>query len=540
MLKTIQRFLTILLLLAGAGYLLYQGFWYMRSQDLMPQGMGIAGIDVSGLNREEAAAEVEAQYLQPFFVIHREERIPVNPEDVGFVLDIDGMLEKAEAYRAEQELWRGYVEFLLNRPLAAAQIELRASHDREALAQQLQMIADFLDEPARSPQLSGISAAYEPGKVGFVTDVAASLPEAEAVLYRPMERDVELVIVEQAAPELSMELLKENIERQLQNFDGVASVYVLDLETGEELDINADVVISGLSILKIGIFLETYRILNNPPNEYVQALLEETAVRSSNFDANLLLHVIAQQDNTYLGAELLTDSFKRLGLVNTFMAIPYDAPVVSTRPSTYSTPANSRPDLLTVPDPARQTTAEEMGTLLSMIYYCSQGGGALMAIYDGEITPQECQALIDLMVENTEGNLIRFGVPEDVPVSHKHGWDSVTHGDAGIVLSPGRDYVLVYYLHDPVGDFLVSDFSFPILWEISRSVYNYFNYKNPNTEISQDRAEREAIARAAAEAAAAEAAAAAEGEGEGEETAVPVTPESEENPAPGDDSTQDN
>ena len=494
----------------------------MRSRELMPTGMGIAGVDVSGLTRDEAAAEVTAQYLAPFVVVHRSESVPVNPEDIGFVIDIDGMLQKSDEYRAQQELWRGYLEFLLNRPLQPTQIELRASHDREALTAQLQMIADILDEPARSPQFSNIGEGYDPGEVGFVTDVAASLTEVESVLYRPVDREVELVIVEQEAPELTMNSLKENIERQLQNFNGVGSVFVVDLETGEELSINADLAISGLSILKIGIFLETYRVLSNPPNEYVAALLEETAVRSSNFDANLLLHVIAQQDNTYLGAEMLTESFKRIGLVNTFMAIPYDAPVVSTRPSTFTTPANSRPDLITVPDPARQTTAEEMGTMLSMIYYCSQGSGALMAIYDGALTAQDCQAIIDLMVNNVEGNLIRFGVPEDVPVSHKHGWDSVTHGDAGIVLSPGRDYVLVYYLHDPVGDFLVSDYSFPILWEISRSVYNYFNLENPNTEPSQQRAEREALARAAAEAEAAAIEAAEEAVGE--ETAVPETP----------------
>ena len=538
MLKTIQRFLTIMLLLSGALYLLYQGFLYRRSRELMPPGMGIAGVDVSGLNREEAAAEINAHYLAPFFVIHREERIPVNPVDVGFVIDIDGMLDKAEAYKAEEEPWRGFIEFLLNRPLETTQIELRATYDREALTEQLQMIADFLDEPARAPQFSGLVDAYEPGKVGFVTDVAASLPEAEAALYHPVNRDVKLVIVEQEAPEISMDVLKDNIERQLQNFNGVGSVYVFDLETGEEMSINADVPISGLSILKIGIFLETYRVLDNPPNEYVQNLLEETAVRSSNFDANLLLHVIAGQDNTYLGAELLTESFRRLGLVNTFMAIPYDAPVVSTRPSTYSTPANSQPNLITVPDPTRQTTAEEMGTLLSMIYYCSQGGGALMAAYQGDVTQQECQAIIDLMVKNTEGNLIRFGVPEEVPVSHKHGWDDVTHGDAGIVLSPGRDYVLVYYLHDPVGDFLVSEYSFPILWEISRTVYNYFNYEHPNTESPQHRAEREAAARAAAEAEAT--AAAATEEAVGEETAVPAAPQSGETPYPVEDVTQGN
>ncbi|MCA9921404.1 MAG: serine hydrolase [Anaerolineales bacterium] len=506
----------------------------MRARELMPPGMGIAGVDVSGLNREAAAARVTEQYFSPIYLIHKTESVPINPADVGFTIDIDGMMEKAETYKAEQDVWRGFVEFLLDRPLAAAQIELRATHDRDTLMQQVQTVADILDEPAVSPQFASISDSYEAGQVGFVTDVAASLPDIEAALYRPVEREAELVVVEQEATALSMDLLKENIERQLQGFDGIGSVFVLDLETGEEIGINADMAISGLSILKIGIFLETYRVLDGPPNEYVQNLLHETAVRSSNFDANLLLHVIAGADNTYLGAELLTKSFEQLGLVNTFMAIPYDAPVVASRPSTFMTPANSRPDLITIPDPARQTTAEDMGTLLSMIYYCSKGGGALMAIHPGEITQQECQAIIDLMVENVEGNLIRFGVPEDVPVSHKHGWDSVTHGDAGIVLSPGRDYVIVYYLHQPQSDFLVSEYSFPILWDISRAAYNYFNYEHPNTELPQDRAEREAAARAAAEAAAEEAAAE---EGEGVETAVPDSNTDEQSPT---DATQGN
>ena len=125
-----------------------------------------------------------------------------------------------------------------------------------------------------------------------------------------------------------------------------------------------------------------------------------------------------------------------------------------------------------------QSTAEEIGTLLAMIYHCSKGGGALLAVYPGEITPDECQAIIDLMVLNEEGNLIRFGVPDDTPVSHKHGWAQATHADAGIVLSPGGDFVIVEYLYQP-GPWLVADESFPILREIARAAYNYFNMDEP-------------------------------------------------------------
>jgi hypothetical protein len=82
------------------------------------------------------------------------------------------------------------------------------------------------------------------------------------------------------------------------------------------------------------------------------------------------------------------------------------------------------------------------------------------------------------MVLNEEGNLIRYGVPEGTPVSHKHGWARATHADAGIVFSPGGSYVIVEYLDQP-GDWLLADISFPILREIARAVYNYFNMDEP-------------------------------------------------------------
>jgi beta-lactamase class A len=178
---------------------------------------------------------------------------------------------------------------------------------------------------------------------------------------------------------------------------------------------------------------------------------------------------------------------RRLGLVNTFIAVPFDATAPAHRQTTYSTPANTSNNVSADLDPSRQTTAEEIGTLLSMIYQCSKGGGALLAVYPDELTPAECQAIIDLMVLNEEGNLIRYGVPDGVPVSHKHGWAQATHGDAGIVYTPGGDFVIVEYLSQP-GDWLIADISFPILREIARATYNYFNLDDPYLgDVNADR-----------------------------------------------------
>ena len=285
-------------------------------------------------------------------------------------------------------------------------------------------------------------------------------------------------MLDEDARPFDMTLLEETINSEVQAFDGLSSLYILNLETGEEMGVNEDVAISGLSVVKIAILLETFRAIDSEPNSDQAKLLDETGINSGNYSANLLLDIVAGQDNAYLGVDILTESMQRLGLENTFIVTPYEEP---DRPGkgTMSTPANQRQDIYTNPDPTMQTTAEDMGALLSMIYYCAEGGGTLLALYPEQLTPAECQATLDILSQNVEGNLIRFGVPEGVTVAHKHGWAGNTHGDAGIVFSPAADYVIVEYLSQPDSDWLVHDISFPILREISRAVYNYFNVEAP-------------------------------------------------------------
>ncbi|MCB9431471.1 MAG: hypothetical protein H6668_05735 [Ardenticatenaceae bacterium] len=57
----------------------------------------------------------------------------------------------------------------------------------------------------------------------------------------------------------------------------------------------------------------------------------------------------------------------------------------------------------------------------------------------------------------------------------------------------------------PGSDWLSSEISFPIIREVSRAVYNYFNYDDPYTK-EESEARIKATAQAAAEAAAAAAA----------------------------------
>jgi beta-lactamase class A len=117
--------------------------------------------------------------------------------------------------------------------------------------------------------------------------------------------------------------------------------------------------------------------------------------------------------------------------------------------------------------------------LLEDIYQCAQNGnGTLSAVFPGEITQTECQAMISLLVNNKLPSLLTAGVPEGTQIAHKHGWVSTngiinTIGDAGVIYTPGGNYVLVAFLHHP--DQLVWEPSSKLIADLSRAVYNYYN-----------------------------------------------------------------
>jgi hypothetical protein len=163
-----------------------------------------------------------------------------------------------------------------------------------------------------------------------------------------------------------------------------------------------------------------------------------------------------------------------LGLESTFLAGFFHplAPLLWQ----YETPGNTRPDVDTEPDAYNQTTVTEIGLLLSDVYGCANGGGNLLAAFPGEIKPEECQHILDLLAQNQIGILIEAGVPEGTRVAHKHGWtdsplDSI--GDAGVVYSPGGDYAVSLFLWNSP-DMLFIPTS-ELISDLSRAVYNYFN-----------------------------------------------------------------
>ena len=106
------------------------------------------------------------------------------------------------------------------------------------------------------------------------------------------------------------------------------------------------------------------------------------------------------------------------------------------------------------------------------------GGGTLVTEFPDEITQVECQTMITLLTGNKLGLLIEAGVPEGTRVAHKHGWVSIagimnTLGDAGIVYTPGGNYVLVVFLYQPIQ--LIWEPASTLVADLASAVYNYYN-----------------------------------------------------------------
>ncbi|MFZ0544730.1 MAG: serine hydrolase [Candidatus Promineifilaceae bacterium] len=460
-------------------FLLFKLYQYGNFRRFYPAGLEIGGVPVGGLTRDEAAERLNERYLQaPVIVYHGSEAVELSPTDAEFALDLETMLGQADYQRQQQDFWAGFWGYLWDKPVEVEQVELHATHNPNALLDALETVSSVYDKPSLPPQPVPTTLSFQYGESGIETDMDASLPDIEAAFYRATDREAHMVLKPTTAPRPEVNLLARLIVNYLEDFDGIASIFIMDLQNGEEISVNADVAMSGMSIVKVPIVLEVFRALDNPLTAEQTKLISETLViQSDDESANQLLDIVAGQDDPYLGSNIVTESMQRLGLMNTFIAVPYNE---QPRPGniTYETPANSREDLIADPDPSMQTTAEDMGTLLSYIYQCAEfNGGALIAAYDGEVTQEECQQILDFMELNHIGSLIEEGVPTSVAVAHKHGWIGDTHGDAGVVFSPGGDYVLVTYMFKP--EWLEWEISSPLLAGISRATYNYFNFDDP-------------------------------------------------------------
>ena len=468
---------------------------YSHQRSNYPFGMTMGGVPVGGLNSQDAAQKVLQRYSLPIEIHYNEAIIQLDPGLVGFEVNIDSMLAAADLQRTNSSFWVGFWNFLWNKSSSSVDIPLVSTVSEDRLKTYLQSeIASRYDRLSTTAQPIPGTLDFKPGLPGQVLNIERSAIIISDALRSPSNRTV--IISSQSTisirpPMLNLQLLIKQIIDE-NSFDGTIGVFILNLQTGEELhfgyqadqivSVKPDIAFTASSTIKIPIMVSVFKKFNGVLNENASTLMMEMLKLSENPAADSLMSLLDKD----LGPVRVTDDLNSLGLENTFIAGYFYNNAPNLLPY-HSTPANLRSDVITNPDWYSQTSPSDMGMLLEDIYQCSEtGGGSLVATFPGQITKQSCQQMILYLKEDKIGLLIEAGVPDGTSVAHKHGWvldpaTGVYHdiSDAAIVYTPGGNYILTIYSYHPV----------QIIWEypvtrlgaarmfadISRVVYNYFN-----------------------------------------------------------------
>lgn len=263
------------------------------------------------------------------------------------------------------------------------------------------------------------------------------------------------------------------------------ALFIMDLQTREAITFGNQFAFSGTSIAKIGILARLYASLNEAPDARIATDIANTMICSENMATNRLLSIIGDGDE-FLGAERVTDLFRRLGLENSFLTSPFitdpNNPPIPPRP--IGIPVTNVDQRKANPDLSNQITVEDMGWLLAEIYDCAYNeSGRLMEAYPGLYESRECRQMLHVMSSNNVDALLRAGVPEEIRVAHKHGWIFDTHGNAALFFTPGGDYIITMMLHQP--SWLIYDESLPVIADVSRRVFNFYNPDAPLDEVRE-------------------------------------------------------
>lgn len=481
------RWLALALIVSALLLLVFQLVVFSRLRSSFATGSVIAGVDVSGLDVDQAADRLTQVYSVPVELRYGDSAFQVKPATLGFSLNLSSMIAAADQARAALPFWSAFWDYLFNKMPESQEIPIMADIDVNQMRTYLEneVAARYDQDPEPYSPVPG-DVFFTAGKSGMSLNLDRSIELISMALKSPSDRVINLSVEKSASARPSIENLKVLLSQIIDTNDytGIAEIYMLDLQTGQEMQLayqagerlTPDIAFSAQSSIKTAIMTEVYRQKSEPIDEETFALLEKMMTLSDNDATDELMRTVMDPN---LGPLYVTDTLKKLGLNNTFLSgmFYYGAPILRA----ISTTANSRTDVdvSMYIDQMNQTTPSEIGSLLADIYQCSQtGGGTLAAVFQGQISQNECRAMISLLSRDRIGMLIEAGLPDGTQIAHKHGWttnDYIIHNmcDTAIVYSPGGNYILTIFLYDE--NQIVFDNGNALFSDLSRAIYNYFN-----------------------------------------------------------------
>jgi beta-lactamase class A len=428
-------------------------------------------VDVGGLTAEEARTKLESA-LQPLLLPIELQAgaasTTLKPEQIGLQLPLDAMLASAQAAQP------------------GARIDLQVSYDQAKLRAALTDMTTHSYQPAAFSVISDTNAisrsfAISGGATTVDIDAATKLVDERLRSIGGARRiTLPLVAVDGAAARPTPKQLQEQIELLTKDWKGTAGVYVYDLASSTQIaGLHDKTAFTAASTIKVAIMLNLF--VNVPKLSARQtAALKKMIVESDNLKANDLLAAAAGGTSTetaFEGANQMSAMLADLGLKNTFLYVPFESgDFIKLYKTKFKTgPAKGGEAPFIKASNTLRTTPFEMAQIYIDLEQCSQGKGLLLEKYSENLSAARCKEMIGWLETNGDRTRMLSGLPKDAKVAHKSGWiPPEIQADAGIVRSPGGDFVLSIYLYQP-GERYPDSAVKSLLGSVARLVYSYYN-----------------------------------------------------------------
>jgi beta-lactamase class A len=225
----------------------------------------------------------------------------------------------------------------------------------------------------------------------------------------------------------------EGARQEIEDYDGVAGLYVWDLDNDSGYGIRPDEQFFAASTIKIPIMVAVYRKVDQGELEFSQQIeiqeedwaagagwLQWEKAGTKQTVGDLLLLMITQSDNvaanalvrTVGGADHVNEVARSMGAEDTLL---------------YQKVSSERG---VVPALDNRSTPRDMATMMQQI---AEGKAA---------SEKSCGYMIDLMHENGLDWWLDEGLPPDVDAANKAGWLYRVYDEVGIVEHDDRRYVI--------------------------------------------------------------------------------------------------
>ena len=242
--------------------------------------------------------------------------------------------------------------------------------------------------------------------------------------------------VSEGVPEAERERVENALEEareRIENYDGVAGVYVRDLEGDFGYGVRPDEEFFTASIIKIPVMVAVYRKVDEGELSFSQMVeikeedwaagagwLQWERAGTKQTVGDLLLLMMTQSDNvatnalvrTVGGMDHVNEVVRSLGAENTLL---------------YQKLSSER---AAIPQLDNRSTPRDMAAMMQQIA-------------DGEAASEKnCRRMIELMDLNELDWWLDAGLPADVYAANKAGWLYEVYDDVGIVRAGDRPYVI--------------------------------------------------------------------------------------------------